>query len=355
VSDFKLIVKSIFRQYDVDFIDNGVAIIEELLSENHIHVIIDEKVADLHQHRMPWLDRVTSLIKIEATEQDKDINTVQKIAETLLRNGITKNDFIVVIGGGIIQDVGAFTANILKRGINWIFLPTTLLAQCDSCIGSKVGINMSNFKNQLGIFWPPTRIIVDIEFLVTLEKLEIVSGIGEILKVHLISGEDDFKNVERDFDKMISDFSVLKNYIYRSLEIKRRIVEKDEFDVDYRHILNYGHTFGHSIEAYTKNAVPHGIGVSIGMEIANYISMKKGYISEAVRKRISSVIRKNIPYEKLDYRDHERLSRILKQDKKFDGHKLSVIICRGIGNIVQEKMPIDEEFLNLIDEYAEMF
>lgn len=355
VSNSTITVKSLFRDYDVSLHANIADEIEKLKAKSNVHIIIDSKVYELYKDRMTWIEDIPSLIKIEAVEKYKDIKTVQNITQTLLENGVTKNDGLIVIGGGIIQDVSAFTANILKRGINWYFLPTTLLAMCDSCIGSKVGINMSGFKNQIGLFWPPTKIFIDIKFLDTLEKNEILSGIGEILKVHLIAGEDDFDKVERDYSILTSDFSILKQYILRSLEIKKGIVEADELDVDYRHILNYGHTFGHAIEAYTNHLIPHGIGVSIGMEIANYISMKKGYISENLFNRISKVLKQNIPYNILNYSEHEKMSKILSQDKKFDGKKLSVILCKGIGNIVKEKVIINESLLGLIDDYTKYY
>ena len=345
-------VKSVYHDYNVYFNSNVHSIIETLSKKVKFHVIIDSKVYHLHKNRLSWIDFASTVIRIDAIEKNKDIKTVQSIAEELLKNNVTKKDVILVIGGGITQDVGAFTSNILKRGIEWYFIPTTLLAMCDSCIGSKVGINMSGYKNQLGLFWPPTKVFIDIEYLNTLDNIDILSGLGEIIKVHLIAGKKDFYKLEDKYSEVVTDFKLLKAFIYRSLEIKKTIIEKDEFDTEYRHILNYGHTFGHSIEAYTNNFIPHGIGVSIGMDIANYISMNKGYISKNLFDRISNTIRKNIPYQSLDYRNYSKMENFLKGDKKYDGSKLKVILCKGIGNIFIDKMEVNNRLLELIDQYT---
>ncbi len=348
-------VKSLFHDYVVDFDGSIAHEIETLMRENNVHFIVDSKVYKLHKDKLKFLENALSLIKIDAIEKNKDIKTVQKIMLTLLRNGITKNNVLVVIGGGIIQDVSVFTAHTLMRGIRWYFIPTTLLAMCDSCIGSKCGINMAGFKNQLGVFCPPSKVLIDVEFLKSLDKIDIISGLGEILKVHLISGEDDFLKIENDYSSLIANLSMLKRYIFRSLEIKKVIVEKDEFDTDYRHILNYGHTFGHAIEAYTDNFIPHGIGVTLGMEIANFISVEKGYLSENVFTNISGLLRKNIPYDNLDFSDRGKMSTILMRDKKYDGQRLRVILCKGIGRIFKEKVHIDDSLLTLIESYTKYY
>lgn len=348
-------VKSLLNDYTVDFGGSVTDEIKTLMQQNTVHFLVDSRVYDLYKSKLEILENAASLIKIEAIEENKDIQVVQNIALTLLRDGITKNDLLVVIGGGIIQDLGAFSAHILMRGIRWYFIPTTLLAMCDSCIGSKCGINMAGFKNQLGVFCPPSKVLVDLEFLKSLDKIDIFSGLGEILKVHLISGEDDFRKLENDYNGLITNFPILRKYIFRSLEIKKGIIEIDEFDTDYRHILNYGHTFGHAIEAYTDNFIPHGIGVTLGMEIANFISVEKGYLSENVFTNISGLLRKNIPYDNVDFSDHGKMLKILMRDKKYDGQRLSVILCKGIGKIFKEKTDLNDSLPALIESYTKYY
>ncbi len=348
-------VKSLFHEYIADFTGNIEAEMEILLNKENVHFIVDSDVFRSHKDRMQYISKAVTFIEIEADEKNKTIETAQQIMLKLLKNNISKSDVLVVVGGGLTQDIGAFVAHILKRGIKWYFIPTTLLAMCDSCIGSKYGINMAGFKNQIGGFYPPTKVFIDMEYLKTLKKEDLISGVGEILKVHLISGEDDFNNLEKKHDQILTEDPVLKYFIFRSLEIKKAIVEKDEFDKDYRHILNYGHTFGHSIEACTHNAIPHGIGVTIGMEIANYISVKKGYLAEDVFDKASSLLRQYIPYASLGLFDHGKMTEALTRDKKFDGKKLNVILSKGIGKIFKDRIDIDEKFLMLIDSYTRYY
>ncbi len=348
-------IKSLFHDYTADFAGNIEAEMGVLLNKGNVHFIVDTDVFKAHKDRMPYIAQAATLIEIEADEKNKTIETAQQIMLKLLENNISKSDVLVVIGGGLTQDVGAFVANILKRGIKWYFIPTTLLGMCDSCIGSKYGINMAGFKNQIGGFYPPTKAFIDMRYLKTLKKEDLISGIGEILKVHLISGEEDFNNLEKKHQYMLTDDAVLKYFTFRSLEIKKEIVEKDEFDKDYRHILNYGHTFGHGIEACTNNAIPHGIAVTIGMEIANYISVKKGYLAERVFEKVSSLLRQYIPYATLDFLAHEQMAEALTRDKKFDGKKLNVILSKGIGKIFKDQINIDEKFLGLIDSYMQYY
>ena len=191
-----------------------------------------------------------------------------------------------------------------------------------------------------------------LDYLSTLEENDIFSGLGEIIKVHLISGDNDFSILEKNYDQIINDYSYLRSFIYQSLTIKKKIVEFDEFDKKYRHILNYGHTFGHAIESYTNNKIPHGIAVTIGMDIANYISFNKRYISKSVFERVSNTLRKNIPYQSLDFGNHTKMMKFIKGDKKYDGSRLNVILCKGIGNIFVDKIKVNKMLFDLIDEYT---
>ncbi|MGV2387507.1 MAG UNVERIFIED_CONTAM: hypothetical protein LVR29_01675 [Microcystis novacekii LVE1205-3] len=162
--------------------------------------------------------------------------------------GFRKDCTLLVIGGGVIQDIGCFIASVLFRGIKWILIPTTLLAQCDSCIGSKSSINIQNFKNQIGTFYPPHEIILVFSVLKTLPSDEIRSGLGEIIKLNLLVGQSEVKQMKINLQKLSSDFLEIQNLILDALNIKRRYIERDEFDKGVRNILNYGHTFGHAYE-----------------------------------------------------------------------------------------------------------
>ena len=171
----------------------------------------------------------------------------------------------------------------MYRGVDWIFFPTTLLAQGDSCIGSKTSINFGKFKNQVGGFYPPVNIYIDLAFLATLKDIDIKSGLGEMCHYYIVAGEEDFMRYKREYDFALSDKNVLAGIIARSLEIKKGYIEIDEFDQKERQVFNYGHSFGHAIESLTDYRIPHGIAVSYGMDMANFISVKLDYIPETIR------------------------------------------------------------------------
>ncbi|GAI32171.1 unnamed protein product, partial [marine sediment metagenome] len=247
----------------------------------------------------------------------------------LLDNNIKRNNKLIAVGGGIIQDITGFVSSILLRGVEWIFYPTTLLAQSDSCIGSKTSINVDDFKNQLGTFYPPQRIILDVNFLKTLTLTDMKSGLGEIIKVHLLDGEKSLEYINSHYEQAFSDPAVVKDLIFRSLMIKKNIIEKDEFDKDYRNIMNYGHTFGHAIESVSNYEVCHGQAVTMGMDIANYISLKMGMLLDEPHEIMREVLLKNYPDYSLRREQLTSFLTALTKDKKNVDENLSAILTEG--------------------------
>ncbi len=207
----------------------------------------------------------------------------------MLSSGFRRDCRLLAIGGGVIQDITAFLATILMRGVGWEFIPTTLLAQCDSCIGAKSSINIAAFKNQLGSFHPPRRIHLCTGLLESLGEDAVRSGMGEILKFHLVEGGATWEAV-RALPPAPS-LDVLEGLVWRSLEIKRRYIEADELDTGIRAILNYGHTFGHAFESVSGFAIPHGIAVALGMAAATWISHARGMIDRAHRDEVLATLR----------------------------------------------------------------
>ena len=176
------------------------------------------------------------------------------------------------------------------RGLDWDFFPTTLLAQSDSCIGSKSSINSGNIKNILGTFTPPKKIILDVSFLKTLEEKDIYSGIGEMIKVHAINSPESFDQINQSYDKILEDPESMVQFIRASLLFKKRLIELDEFDVGPRNVMNYGHSFGHAIETATNYGIPHGIAVTIGMDMANFVASKLGVTSLSNFERMHALL-----------------------------------------------------------------
>jgi 3-dehydroquinate synthase len=179
----------------------------------------------------------------------------------------------------------------MYRGVDWVHIPTTLLAQGDSCIGSKTSINFGKFKNQLGNFFSPKQIFIDVNFLKTLDKADLISGLGEMAHYFLVSSCEDFLYFKSEYHNAQNNLNILKDLIIRSLEIKKSYIEIDEFDQNERQVFNYGHSFGHALESLTNYRIPHGIAVSIGMDMSNFMSVKYGYMTEEARQEIRLLLK----------------------------------------------------------------
>lgn len=290
-------------------------------------------------------------IIIDATEKQKSFQGLIPVIQHLIDNGFRKNHRLIGIGGGITQDVTAFTSSIIYRGVDWLFYPTTLLAQGDSCIGSKTSINFGDYKNQVGGFYPPNAIFIFPPFVDTLTLAEMKSGLGEMLHYFIISGREDFEMYRELYLKAFNNKNALSKIIARSLEIKRGYIERDEFDQNVRQVFNYGHSFGHAIESLTHYRVPHGIAVGFGMDMANYISVKMGLIPDTIRDEIREVINPIIEGYSINDIEIDQFQKALSKDKKNVGKKLGLILNKGYGNIFKNVMEADEQFYNRLEEY----
>lgn len=316
------------------------------------HFLIDANVARLYADQLRPVLKNKNMVVIDATEENKSIERIIPIFERLVANGVRRDHTLVAIGGGIIQDITCFIASTLLRGMTWKFVPTTLLAQADSCIGSKSSINLGKTKNIIGTFNPPNEIFVCTDFLDTLENKDILSGIGEILKVHAIDSAAAFDRLATDYDSLHSDRKVLLAYIRQALLIKQRFIEVDEFDRGVRNIFNYGHSFGHAIEAATNFGVPHGIAVTMGMDMANRIAALRGLLTEQNYLRMHPVLRKNYaPYAKTDIPLDDMLSALMK-DKKNTSSKLILIFPVGDNSAIQRvEVTPDEIFRSQCQQF----
>jgi len=268
-----VLIKSSVRDYQIKF---PISEIIKINSNPKDIVLVDQNVFDLY----PKLFKNCRLVKINANESEKEYYRVGNVIKNILELGFTKNNKLIAVGGGITQDICGFVSSMLFRGIEWHFYPTTLLSQGDSCVGGKTSINFSDFKNQLGNFNPPSEIVIYSQFLETLPIEQIRSGIGELLHFYLISGKEDLDFFIERFDSRFKNINKINELTKRNLLIKKKYVEIDEFDKNERLVFNYGHTFGHAIESITKNKIPHGLAVCMGIDISNFISFKKRYIDK---------------------------------------------------------------------------
>jgi len=261
---------------------------------------------------------------------------------------------LVAIGGGIIQDITCFLAATMLRGVKWRFYPTTLLAQCDSCIGSKSSINCGEAKNILGTFTPPNEVVISARFLDTLDEREVRSGIGEMLKVHAIAGPETFAAFAAGYDAMFSDRAAMVAAIRRSLEIKKAVIETDEFDQGPRLVFNLGHSFGHAIEAATDFAVPHGIAVTIGLDMANWMSWQMGIGTEAHWAAAHPVLRKNYRgYEAVPVPAERFLAALAKDKKNTGAGSVTLILPDSGGKVFRGTHAADQRFAALCREYLD--
>lgn len=340
--------------YEVNFIDSFAA---SLSHTNHqtTFFIIDEGILDLYRVRLNDILPEQQILAMTATEHSKTLDYCQTVIKTLIQKNIRKNCTLIAIGGGVIQDITAFISSILFRGIQWQFYPTTLLAQADSCIGSKVSINFESFKNLLGGFYPPSRIFIDVNFLKTLPANEIRSGIGEILHFYFIAGSKMTEILAKNFDDLLISRELLKDHIIESLRIKKSVIERDEFDRDERNLFNYGHTFGHAIESVSGYEINHGQAVTMGMDIANYISLNLGYFNQFDFEVMHKILTLNMPEFQLRNDMFEGYFTALSKDKKNIGKSLGCILTKGPGSMLKVLLPLDDSLKGMILSYFKTY
>ena len=284
-------------------------------------------------------------------KKKKEPSQALEICEQLMLKGVKRKDTIVAIGGGITQDLVTFSTSILYRGVKWIFFPTTLLAQADSCIGGKSSLNYKLYKNIIGNFYPPSSIFVQDNFLKTLSELEIRSGIGEILKVHMLSGKKETEKIIKQIKKYKIDRKTLSNMIYNSLKLKNNILKKDPLDQGERLKMNYGHSFGHALEASTNFGIAHGIAVTIGLDIANYIAFKNKDLTENEFNILHNTIKLNIIKEDKINFDLNKFFDALKKDKKNDSKNYNFIIPKSFGHVKLLSFKMNNKIEDKIKDY----
>jgi 3-dehydroquinate synthase len=277
------------------------------------------------------------------------------VIRKLLALNVRKDDILVAIGGGITQDIVAFISSILFRGLKWNFFPSTLLAQCDSCIGSKSSINFDSYKNLLGTFNPPTNIFIYKDFLNTLTESEVRSGIGEMLHYYLTEGVELGEQITSQIDNLLKDRTGLEFFIKNSLRIKKKVIEIDEFDLSIRHIFNYGHTFGHAIEAVTHYSIPHGQAITIGMDLANFISLERQILNLDQFNQMHNILLKNMP--PFEFNDDNILDylKALSKDKKNKNNKIGCILSTAPGKVEKYLIDNDDCLKQTILKYSQLY
>lgn len=335
------------RSYNIeigtDLLPQSGAFIAPFLQRKKVAIITDATVAALHLEtllaglRSAGIEAVT--LTLPAGEATKSWANIQKSVEWLLSEKIERDDILIAFGGGVIGDLAGFAASILRRGIRFVQIPTTLLAQVDSSVGGKTGINSPHGKNLVGAFYQPQVVLADVSVLGTLAPRDYLAGYGEVAKYGLL-GDVAFWEWLEENAKAAADGDVSKRIyaVKRSCEMKAEIVARDEQERGDRALLNLGHTFGHALEAATgySDRLLHGEGVSIGCSLAFEVSQRSGYCAQEAPSRVRAHFKAmgmkcDVSEISGDLPDADGLIALMGQDKKVRAGVIGFIMARGLG------------------------
>ena len=316
--------------------------IAPLLSRPRVAVLTDERVAALHLPALTAaLDRAgirSSALALPAGEATKSWDHLGRAVEWLLAERIERRDIVIALGGGVIGDLAGFAAAILRRGVRFVQLPTTLLAQVDSSVGGKTGINSPHGKNLIGAFHQPSLVLADTDVLATLPDRDFRAGYGEVVKYGLLGDADFFAWLEENGPKLRRDRDALIHAVAHSVAMKAAIVARDETEQGDRALLNLGHTFGHALEAATgySDRLLHGEGVAIGCALAFDLSARLGLCPQEDPSRVAAHLAAMQMPSRLsdipgDLPDDAGLIALMGQDKKVVDGRLRLILAQGIG------------------------
>ena len=331
------VIKSSLKNYRVVWDNDKISkSINPLFKDKNNIFLIDRRVYKLYFKKMS----LNKVFLMNASENLKNVNQAIKFTDFLIKQNATKQNNVIVIGGGIIQDVAAFACAMFKRGIPWTLIPTTLLSITDSCIGAKTGLNYGSTKNIHALFSAPQKIIINLEFIKTLRSEDIISGIGESLKLSIIGGAKSLEIFNKNINAAVKHNSQksLKKIIINSLYIKKEVIEFDEFEFNHRRSLNYGHSVGHALEILSNYKIPHGISIIFGILMENEISYETYGMKRTDLELIKEIVRKiDVPIKfikKLKDINYSGISNILTRDKKTIGKILKLAVpTKELGNL----------------------
>ncbi|MBO6240000.1 MAG: 3-dehydroquinate synthase [Butyrivibrio sp.] len=341
--------------FEKDF--NGLSDkVKELgFEERKIAIITDSNVEklyakDVSDELLKVSDKVFTYV-IPAGEENKNLKEIEKIYKFLIENHFGRHDLIVALGGGVVGDMAGFASATYLRGIDFIQIPTTLLAQSDSSIGGKTGVDFDEYKNMVGAFHMPRLVYMNISTLNSLSDRQYASGFAEVMKNGLIKDAAFYSwLIENMYEIEDKDTDVVLEMVKRSCEIKKAVVEKDPTEKGDRALLNFGHTLGHAIEKAKEFSLPHGECVALGCVAAAFISWKKELISMEEYYEIRDMfVPFNLPISVEDI-DADEVIRFTKSDKKSDGNKIKFILLKKIGKAFIDTSVSEDEMRAALDE-----
>lgn len=340
--------------YDIVFSKDFELIVEELVKFNiankRLCIVTESNVGPLYAEALkiliePHCKKVI-IHEFPAGEAYKNTDSINDIYETLIVNQFDRNDMLIALGGGVTGDMTGFAAATYLRGIDFIQVPTSLLAQVDSSIGGKTGVDFKAYKNMVGAFHMPKLVFMNLSTLNSLPEREYRSGMGEIIKHGLIKDNEYLEWLSENKHQILEkDYETLKKMIFVSCNIKRCVVENDPKEKGERALLNFGHTIGHAVEKLKNFTLLHGECVTIGLAAASYLSMVKGYITENDYNSILSVISDfNLPVSTEGIEAEEVVKATL-NDKKMDSGVIKFILIDGIGNGIIDRSLTGEQMI----------
>lgn len=346
----KLLIRSRSHDYPVIAILDANQLVSSINKIPDAKIIVDSTIFEIYPDILNQLD--ADQLIIASSESKKQLATVSEICEWLVAKNASKKTNLIGIGGGVIQDLCTFTANIFHRGIPYHLYPTTLLSQSDSCIGAKCALNTISGKNQLGVIYPPASVSIWPRFLESLKIKEIRSGYGEILKLSL-TGENQFYQY---FKSYIEHNGIDKipetELIFKSLKAKKPIIEKDEYDNNLRRVLNFGHSFGHALETLSEHHIVHGDAIVVGMDLINFVGVKIGITPEEFAHQFRNIVYKYFSHITIS---KEIVARTwvqeLMKDKKTTHNKINFAFVEDVGNIVIKSVELNEDLISIVEEY----
>ncbi|MCR5430356.1 MAG: 3-dehydroquinate synthase [Eubacterium sp.] len=345
--------------YDIIFSDDFKRLRDELLKYNienkRICIVTDSNVAPLYANEVKSLVDLTCkqclVVQFKAGELSKKQETINKIYDVLVKKKFDRKDLLIALGGGVVGDITGFVAATYMRGIDYIQVPTTLLAQVDSSIGGKTGIDYKGYKNIIGAFKMPKLVYINLSTLKTLPERDFNAGMGEVIKYGLIMADDFYEYINQNVAKIKSrDLETLSNIVYMCCRLKKIIVEDDPYEKNVRKILNLGHTFGHAIEKCKGFEYLHGECVSLGIVAAAYISYKIKQIDSNTFNSIKNTLASfSLPIAVSGINPSEILKEIL-NDKKMHSGCITFIVLKRIGKVNFYKV----NFNNMPEEEKEL-
>ncbi len=360
--------KEIDKSYPIIISKNIIFYLAEELRKNPIAfsyaIISDSIVAKLYGEKLfeqfKNAGLKAHLFTFPYGEENKSRKIWESLISKMLRAGLGRDSCVIAIGGGVVIDMAGFVASTYMRGIPWIVLPTSLLAMVDASVGGKVGIDLVYGKNLVGSFWQPKAVYIDVDFLQTLPQAHLKNGLAEVAKTGFIKDAELISLLEQKTKDIFSkDAEILEEMIFRSLKVKARVVEKDEEEkTGLRKILNYGHTIGHALEAFSDYKLLHGWAVSLGMIVASKISYEIGFLSSADLKGHQKILNaldlpiklpKSLAKKLKTASGKKRFFDYLYKDKKKRGEKIEMVLLEKIGKVKKYKgnwtVPVEEKLI----------